>query len=678
MAAVAENRLIAVLILITVCILLFERSFLLDSASRTPAQSDNPEKSVSCAKIRALAASEHNTMLELEAKKADLDASWKVADQKLSVASGGADIRGAKAKEETLKTETREVLASEKVQKLESVNKELMSRLETARRATSSAILPYKVATNVRPAMVPEWESRVPEGLVLGPSYRRDPEGVYFYELDLLTALKANGSLINLEPSNLESGITGRYGSQFKHVVTIDPFDQIALDLEWRTERFDMALVSTVMKHLTTDTAKRLLVSLRGLLKDDGIGVIASTHVEEGARYFTSSFGSRVEESSFNLHANLQSLGKVKAFNKYPVRYWTKNELQSLIEESGLTVVDYAQFSYNTPKHAIQMWRLDTALRPLLHIRDTPSSQMFVVQLAKPSHPEAVEPSNPNARIAVMALLKGGATLGDYQDFLQSRKCLRDAWGVSHLNLSLDSWDEVVFHEGGIPETVQKEIQKVLRNVIFVDVHRWGGFDPSVEHMKDTLQVPVDSAFEVGGHHPDTGYHHMCRFFARQWMHALRKYDYAMRVDQDVCIETIGDVYSTMQSNNAVFGYVLFTVEEHQRTVLTLQAWLEYYMFSRGIRPRKEPVDAEQVYFTNLFVTNVSWWFQDEVQRFLDAIDRSGGIYAHGWGDAPIQTAALHMFAKPETLLHVQMDYSHGSKNAKAEDSRISLEHAPQ
>merc|ERR1712061_365522 len=48
---------------------------------------------------------------------------------------------------------------------------------------------------------------------------------------------------------------------------------------------------------------------------------------------------------------------------------------------------------------------------------------------------------------------------------------------------------------------------------------------------------------------------------------------------------------------------------------------------------------------------------------FLSAVDRSGGIYRHRWGDAPIQTTALNIFCEPSGVVRIPMAYFHGSLN---------------
>mmetsp|Transcript_68777 Transcript_68777/g.188737 ORF Transcript_68777/g.188737 Transcript_68777/m.188737 type:complete len:133 (+) Transcript_68777:1255-1653(+) len=46
-----------------------------------------------------------------------------------------------------------------------------------------------------------------------------------------------------------------------------------------------------------------------------------------------------------------------------------------------------------------------------------------------------------------------------------------------------------------------------------------------------------------------------------------------------------------------------------------------------------------------VFISRVDWWGSKDVQAYLAAVEENGGIYAHRWGDAPIQTTALKLFA---------------------------------
>jgi hypothetical protein len=69
--------------------------------------------------------------------------------------------------------------------------------------------------------------------------------------------------------------------------------------------------------------------------------------------------------------------------------------------------------------------------------------------------------------------------------------------------------------------------------------------------------------------------------------------------------------------------------------------------------------DADR-YFSNFFVSNVSWWLlEPRVSDFLNAVDDSRGIYRHRWGDAPLSTAALDLYATEAQVQPLGVRYMH-------------------
>ena len=144
------------------------------------------------------------------------------------------------------------------------------------------------------------------------------------------------------------------------------------------------------------------------------------------------------------------------------------------------------------------------------------------------------------------------------------------------------------------------------------------------------------------------------------WFRALRKYEYAMRIDEDVCLERLppSELAAALSSDYA-FG--LETVERHSETITTLTPWLRSHMASKELLPKIPPLPTERMYFSNMFISRLSWWDKPEVREFLDDVNASGGIYRHRWGDAPIQTAALRLHASPASLVHLDVDYYHMS-----------------
>eukprot|EP00966_Prymnesium_polylepis_P093948 2174842-Prymnesium_polylepis.1 len=172
------------------------------------------------------------------------------------------------------------------------------------------------------------------------------------------------------------------------------------------------------------------------------------------------------------------------------------------------------------------------------------------------------------------------------------------------------------------------------------------------------------------------------------WFRALHEYAYAMRVDEEVCLTrlptealvaalavdcaqeshpnrrpaktlpTCGPTsprYHTLCTD--AFG--LETKEMHRETIETFEPWIRAYMSETGLEPAIPPLPTESIYFTNFFVTRVGWWRKPEVQAFMDAVNASGGIYRHRWGDAPIQTAVLRLLGLSRSVRHLDVDYLH-------------------
>jgi hypothetical protein len=106
-------------------------------------------------------------------------------------------------------------------------------------------------------------------------------------------------------------------------------------------------------------------------------------------------------------------------------------------------------------------------------------------------------------------------------------------------------------------------------------------------------------------------------------------------------------------------AFGLETTEMHRETVETFNPWIRAYMDDTGLEPAIPPLPTESIYFTNFFLTRVEWWGKPEVQAFMDAVNASGGIYWHRWGDAPIQTAALRLLGVPRSVRHLDVDYVH-------------------
>ena len=166
-----------------------------------------------------------------------------------------------------------------------------------------------------------------------------------------------------------------------------------------------------------------------------------------------------------------------------------------------------------------------------------------------------------------------------------------------------------------------------------------------------------------------------CNFMSMRWYRELANYEYAMRVDEDVCVQRFEtNPFAVMRERRLVYGYGLLTAERHYETVLTMPPWVRQFALREGLAPPAPHWDdlvyadrspsrlpGQAIYFTNFFVSRVDWWAGEGVQRFLRAVRASGSVYTHRWGDAPIQTTALQLYAQEEAVARLPTAYLHAS-----------------
>eukprot|EP00966_Prymnesium_polylepis_P327672 7383524-Prymnesium_polylepis.2 len=102
------------------------------------------------------------------------------------------------------------------------------------------------------------------------------------------------------------------------------------------------------------------------------------------------------------------------------------------------------------------------------------------------------------------------------------------------------------------------------------------------------------------------------------WFRALRDYQYAMRVDTDVCLTQLPPT-ALFTALTVDYAFGLETDERHRETVETFGTWMRGFMAKTGLQPTVPPVRADRIYFTNFFVSRVAWWTTPGVDRFLSA-----------------------------------------------------------
>ncbi|KAJ8600784.1 hypothetical protein CTAYLR_006110 [Chrysophaeum taylorii] len=258
---------------------------------------------------------------------------------------------------------------------------------------------------------------------------------------------------------------------------------------------------------------------------------------------------------------------------------------------------------------------------------------------------------NSSVRCAFVTLLRATREPNRYAGFVESSRRLRKAFSLER------EYPHLAFHEAGFPSDHKRAILALAPWTQFHDVSSvWGNADrppPDAWNATDRSE----------------GYKHMCRFYGIQVFDVATKLglDLIMRVDDDVfMLRTVDyDPFRVLWESGAVYAYGASTVESHVHTALTFGPWVE--TFCQSIIDSRHDDDrdcaslaasiVERMFFNNVFATVVDFWRRPDVRAYHNAIDASGAIYVHRWGDAPIQTAAVRLFTT--------FDHGYESSSAK-------------
>lgn len=243
---------------------------------------------------------------------------------------------------------------------------------------------------------------------------------------------------------------------------------------------------------------------------------------------------------------------------------------------------------------------------------------------------------------AVVALAKPGRT--DLQTRNRKIVQLLEPYAKNH-SISI-----LIFSEFDFPPSLVKEWRKIFR-----------GFE------KVQLINTADRGFKFGERF---GYKYMCKFFAYDMYDYLKGYDYYMRVDTDVYIQTLNyDVFEWVERNKVEYGYLIRKLEAHGPTRQTLPVWVSKYQSRCDLQtasPMDRPLSVCFNFYNNWHIGSVRFFRRPDVQHFLSSVNASGNILAYRWGDSTIQAYAVRLFMRPDALQRIpNLEYVHGSHGSK-------------
>lgn len=167
-------------------------------------------------------------------------------------------------------------------------------------------------------------------------------------------------------------------------------------------------------------------------------------------------------------------------------------------------------------------------------------------------------------------------------------------------------------------------------------------------------------------------YHNMCRYYSMGFYNHPRlqqfKYYWRFEPNTDYFCDIDYDVFKFMESNNKVYGFVI-SLYDAQQTVETL--WAETLNFLRdnphsvSANPAidfvtenlQNPDKTEYTggystchFWSNFEIADMDFYRSSPYNDWVNHLDRAGGFYYERWGDAPVHSLGLALFANKNDI----------------------------
>ncbi|PUU74828.1 nucleotide-diphospho-sugar transferase [Tuber borchii] len=151
-------------------------------------------------------------------------------------------------------------------------------------------------------------------------------------------------------------------------------------------------------------------------------------------------------------------------------------------------------------------------------------------------------------------------------------------------------------------------------------------------------------------------YRHMCRFNSG-FIHnqeVMRKYDWYWRVEPGIQFycDVDYDPFTFMRENKKVYGFVI-SMYEFKGTITTLWDKTRQFHLGNG--------DYNLCHFwSNFEIASLEFYRSEAYSTYFEFLDSTGGFFYERWGDAPVHSIGVGLFAPKDSIHHfADFGYSH-------------------
>ena len=252
----------------------------------------------------------------------------------------------------------------------------------------------------------------------------------------------------------------------------------------------------------------------------------------------------------------------------------------------------------------------------------------------------------------------------------------------------------IILHEGDYDEEAKQDVLLSIRSSCRSCV-TFRTLDPNDFKLPDHIdedKMKKCIATKPTPYWRNEKYRMMCRWWLVHFPRYAAGYDYVMRMDDDSIVEEpIPDLFDWSKKKGLVYasnivhvdcGICCYGMKEFfekkypEKSDLWKETFLpqeipmgavDFFPLRALLSITQDPLPEIQdkmtlhmpvMYYNNFFITKTDFWFRPEVQEAIQAIDENGSIFYFRWGDAPLQSILVMLFAKKEEISRSVFKYS--------------------
>lgn len=252
----------------------------------------------------------------------------------------------------------------------------------------------------------------------------------------------------------------------------------------------------------------------------------------------------------------------------------------------------------------------------------------------------------------------------------------------------------IILHEGDYDAKAQRDVlmsvRASCRSLVSFRALDQGDFELPPHIDREKMERCI--ATKATPYWRNAKYRMMCRWWLVHFPRYAAGYEYVMRLDDDSIIEEpIPDLFEWAAQKKLVYTSNMLHIDcgiccygmkafFEQRFPHKMEALKEAFMASEipmravEFHPFRTLLSMTQdplpeigekmtnymplIWYNNFFITRSDFWQRPDVQKTIEDIDKDGSIFYFRWGDAPLQTLLVTMYAKPEEYTRAVFRYS--------------------